>query len=152
MLIKKKHSLNFSLLLPRSISFFKHSSRLSFVPVNSHRGVFWHPSLTQIRESLKEEVLFLFYLCAQLYPFQTLRELALSTISFLIYCHSLLFQCLLLLCEGKKEKNKHRPKYARNTLKESDSFLRDPQTCSSSEPTTKRARRGGRGRGNNQGN
>lgn len=118
------------------------SLRLSLLPV----------FLSFLHLTEEKGVLFLFYLCAQLYPFQTLRELALSTISFLIYCHSLLFQCLLLLCEGKKEKNKHRPKYARNTLKESDSFLRDPQTCSSSEPTTKRARRGGRGRGNNQGN
>lgn len=118
------------------------SLRLSLLPV----------FLSFLHLTEEKGVLFLFYLRAQLYPFQTLRELALSIISFLIYCHSLLFQCLLLLCEGKKKKNKHRPKYATNTFKESDSFLRDPQTCSSSEPTTKRARRGGRGRGNNQGN
>ena len=53
----KIYSLNLSFLMLRSSSFFKHPSSLSsFILGGTHRGVFWHQLLTQVRDCLKERI------------------------------------------------------------------------------------------------
>lgn len=56
MLNKIKFTL-WTFLMLRSSSFFKHPSSLSsFILGGTHRGVFWHQLLTQVRDCLKERI------------------------------------------------------------------------------------------------
>lgn len=74
--------------------------RLSLLPV-------FPPSLHFTEEKV---LLFLFYMFSQFCPFQTLSERALAIISSFVYYQSPPFYWLLF-CWGRRQENKHPPKY-----------------------------------------